>query len=72
LSGGYQTVKYIASVSVPGSREDDFYSLSARLSRTFLKRGTIAVVYQLSKDDSTLQGFSFTSHQVGFQIGYRY
>ncbi len=73
VSGGYQTVKYVSSASTPGSnREDDFYSFSARLSRAFLKRGTIAVVYQLSKDDSSLAGYSFTSHQVGFQIGYRY
>jgi hypothetical protein len=73
LSGGYQTVKYVSSVSAPGSnRADNFYSLSARLSRAFLKRGTIAVLYQLNKDDSSLAGYSFTSHQVGFQIGYRY
>jgi hypothetical protein len=73
LSGGYQTIKYVSSVSTPGAtREDDFYSLSARLSHAFLKRGTFAVVYQLSKDDSSLPGYSFTSHQVGFQIGYRY
>ena len=73
LSGGYQAVKYISSVSTPGpNREDDFYSFSARLSRAFLKRGTVAVVYQLSKDDSSFADYSFTSHQVGFQIGYRY
>jgi hypothetical protein len=76
LSGGYQAVKYVStSTSIPNpipNREDDFYSFSARLSRTFLKRGTVAVVYQLSKDDSSLPGYSFTSHQIGFQIGYRY
>jgi len=73
LSGGYQAVKYIASASAPGpGRQDNFYSLNARLSRTFLKRGTIAVLYQLGKDDSSLPGYSFTSHQVGFQIGFRY
>lgn len=73
LSAGYQAVKYVASAGAPGSsRDDDFYSFSARLSRTFLKRGTVAVLYQFSKDDSNQSGYSFNSNQVGFQIGFRY
>jgi hypothetical protein len=73
LNGGYQMVKYISSVNTSGSnREDKFYSFGARLSRAFLKRGTIAVLYQISKDDSSQAGYSFTSHQVGFQIGFSY
>jgi hypothetical protein len=73
LSGGYQTVKYISSVSASGSnREDKLYSFGARLSRAFLQRGTIAVLYQISRDDSSQAGYSFTSHQVGFQIGFNY
>ncbi len=71
LSGGCQLVKY---VNTGGSNrgEDNFYSFNARLSRVFLKRGTIAVLYQISKDDSSQPGYSFTSHQVGFQIGYNF
>jgi hypothetical protein len=42
------------------------------LSCAFLKRGTIAGLDQLSKDNSSLPGYSLTSHQVGFQIGYSY
>ncbi len=73
LNGGYQLVKYVSSVSSAGSnREDDYYFLNAQLGRTFLKRGTIAVIYQISRDDSSQPGYSFTSHQVGFQIGYSY
>jgi hypothetical protein len=73
LSGGYQLVKYVSSVNTSSpNREDDIYSFNVRLSRAFLKRGTIAVLYQLSKDNSSLPGYSFTSHQVGFQIGYSY
>ena len=73
LNGGYQLAKYVSSVNTSNSnREDDFYSFNVRLSRVFLKRGTIAVLYQLSKDNSSLPGYSFTSHQVGFQIGYTY
>jgi hypothetical protein len=73
LSGSYQAVKYVASASAPASsRDDKYYSFNARLSRTFLKRGTIAVIYQYSKDNSSLAGYSFNSNQVGFQIGFRY
>jgi len=73
LSGGYQLVKYVSSVNTTGSnREDDYYTFNARLSRAFLKRGTIAVLYQLSRDNSNQPGYSFTSHQVGFEIGYSY
>jgi hypothetical protein len=73
LNGGYQMVKYVSSVNTSGSnRRDDYCFLNAQLNRVFLKRGTIAVLYQISKDDSSLPGYSFTSHQVGFQIGYSY
>jgi hypothetical protein len=72
LSGGYQAVKYISSSSSVASRKDDYDYLNAQLSYAFLKRGTIAVFYQISRDDSSVQGYSFTSHQVGFSIGFRY
>ncbi len=73
LSGGYQLVKYVSSVNAPASnREDDLYTFNAQLSRTFLKRGSLALLYQLSKDNSNQPGYSFTSHQVGFRIGYTY
>jgi hypothetical protein len=73
LSGSYQTVKYISSLNTSASnRKDDYDYLHAQLSRAFLKRGTIAVFYQISRDDSSLAGYSFTSHQVGFSIGFRY
>lgn len=73
LNGGYQLIKYVSSVNASGpSREDDYCSFNARLSRAFLKRGTFAVLYQFSKDNSSLSGYSLTSHQVGFQIGFSY
>ena len=73
LNGSYQLVKYVSSTSTGGSnREDDYSFLNAQLSRTFLKRGNIAVIYQISRDDSSVPGYSFTSQQVGFQIGYSY
>ena len=74
LSGAYQFVKYVSSSNISGSssRNDDISSLNASLSRAFLKRGTFSVFYQISRDDSSQQGYSFTSHQVGFQVGFTY
>jgi hypothetical protein len=71
LSGGYQMVKYI-SVNSVSNRKDDYDYLNAQLSWVFLKRGAIAVFYQVNKDKSSQTVYSFTSHQVGFRIGYSY
>ena len=73
LGGGYQDTKYVSSVNgAPSNRTDDYYYFNTRLSTAFLKRGTVAVFYQLNSDSSTQSGFSFTSHQVGFEIGFAY
>jgi hypothetical protein len=73
LAGGYHNVKYVAASSAAGTqRTDDYYTFSARLSCPFLKRGTAAVFYQYSDNSSTTPGFTFTSNQVGFEVGYRF
>ncbi len=73
LSGGYQNIKYVNSgVNAAPNRTDDYYFINTRLSTSFLKRGTVAIFYQISSDSSTAAGFGFTSHQVGFEIGFAY
>jgi hypothetical protein len=75
LGGGYHNSRYHTSstVGTPSrTGTDESFSLSARLSTTFLKRGTIAGFYQYSDNSATQSGFSFTSHQVGIELGYRY
>ncbi len=73
LGGGYQTVRYVASASgIAASREDNYYSLNARLSTSFLKRGTIAALYQFSRNSSNTAGFGYSSNQVGLEVGYRF
>jgi hypothetical protein len=72
LSGGYQTVKYVSSNTSASNRTDDYDFFNVSLSSSFLKRGTIAVFYQIGKDNSSQAVYNFTTHQVGFQIGYRY
>ena len=76
-----------SSASVSAGRHDDYYSFSARLSCPLLKRGTVSVFCQHSENSSRQNGYdqfyqyniplsqsaySYTSTQVGFEIGWRY
>jgi hypothetical protein len=72
LSGGYHTVKYVGTDASGTGRRDDYYTFDVRLSCPFLKRGTAAVFYQFSDNSSTAPGFTFSSNQVGFEVGYRF
>jgi hypothetical protein len=73
LGGGYQSIKYVDSENsgLP-NRKDDYLFFNTRLSASFLKRGTVAVFYQINDDSSSLTGYGFSSHQVGFEIGFAY
>ncbi len=74
VGGGYNRVRYVASTpGVSPNRTDDYYFFSSRLSWRFLKRGTVAVFYQYSDNSSSSEsGFTFSSNQVGLELGYRY
>ena len=93
LNGSYSTTKYLSSTSLANQigygagRSDDSYSFNARLSCPLLKRGTVSVFYQYSKNSSSQTGylqyyqtqfllsqsaFAYTSSQIGIEIGYRY
>jgi hypothetical protein len=73
LNAGYNMTKYVASANaVSANPDNDYYTFSARLSRSFLKRGTLALVCQYSKNCSTEPGFTYSSSQVGVEIGYKY
>jgi len=74
MGGGYSQIKYVDSENTTSTddRTDDYYFFTVRLSYPFLKRGRFAVLYQYSDDSSSEPGFSYTSNQVGFELGYRY
>jgi len=73
LSGGYQNIKYVNSgTGASSTRTDDYYYFNTRLSTAFLKRGTVAIFYQFNDNASTQPGYGFSSHQVGFEIGFAY
>lgn len=73
ISGGYQRIKYVDSeISGSSSRKDNYYFFNTRLSTSFLKRGTVAIFYQINDDASSMPGFGFLSHQCGFEVGFTY
>ncbi len=73
LSGGYSTVNYVATTSGASTgRTDDTYSFSANLSHSLTKRGTISASYSYSENRSGVTGFSYSSNQIGVQVGYQF
>jgi uncharacterized protein (PEP-CTERM system associated) len=72
LDGGYHIVTYVATGTAATDRKDDYYTFNARLGCPFLKRGTVAVFYQYSDNSSTVENFTYSSSQVGFEVGYRF
>jgi hypothetical protein len=66
-------VHYLSTVSADQTvRADHDQIINLRLGTTFLRRGTIAALYQRSRNVSSLAGYGFVSNQVGFEIAYRY
>ena len=73
LSGGYATTDYTATTSgVSAGRTDDTYSFSANLSHSLTKRGTISASYSYGENRSGATGFSYSSEQIGVQVGYQF
>lgn len=80
LGSGYTSSKYTASLAgFSAGRNDHTYNFTARLTSPFIKRGTISVFYDYSKNSSSQNGFAantsafaYSSSQIGFEIGFRY
>lgn len=69
----WQKARYVGSgVGIATAREDESHSLNLRLQSAILRRGTVAVFYQRTRNASNQPGFSFTSNQVGLEIGFRF
>jgi hypothetical protein len=83
LSGGvtYSHTDYTTTFGPLSTlREDDNYSIYARLSRTVFKRGNVALTYSYGDNQSmqrdftgvTRHDYSYRSSQVGFEAGFAY
>jgi hypothetical protein len=53
-------------------RTDKYYTLTARLGHSFLKRGNVSIFYQYNSDNSTAPGYSFAGNQFGGEVSYSF
>ena len=72
LSGNYSTEDFLSTTADVTDRTDDAYSVNARLSCPFLKRGTFGLTWQYSHNQSTESGLTYGTTQLGFDVGYSY
>jgi hypothetical protein len=73
LSGSYGHVDYTSSL--PGLTPlggYDYWTFNTRLSYPIISRGSIAAVYQFSKNNSSDPGLSFTLNQVSLELTYSF
>ena len=75
LSAGFgnDDTDYVATLAETDQvRHDTEITYNGRLSWTFLRRGTLALLYNSTRDRATVAGYGFTSNQVGLEATYRY
>ena len=72
LSGNYSEEDFLSTLAAISTRTDDNYSVNARLSCPFLKRGTLGLTWQYSHNQSTVSGLTYGTTQLGFDVGYSY
>ena len=53
-------------------RYDKYYSFNCRLSTPLSRRGSFTVLYQHNDNSSQDTGYSFTSHQIGCELEFRF
>ena len=73
LLAGYRTSDYQSSSgSIVADRTDETSHLGLTLGTAFLQRGSISIGYRYLKNDSSEEGFGFTSNQYTLNVGYRF
>jgi Putative beta-barrel porin 2 len=72
LNGGYELSQFIVQGDTTASRTDNDYYIGARLSHSFLQRGTASLFYQYTDAQSTAAGFSYRSPQYGVELEYAF
>lgn len=72
-SVGQNNADYLENTTASSAgRNDKILTYNLRLTWSFLQRGTLAVLYQWNRNESTASAFGFSSHQVGLELRYRY
>lgn len=68
----HDTEFLFTSVGESLNREDRARTMDVRVTTQILHHGSISIFYQLGKNRSSEQGFTFTNHQAGTEIAYRF
>jgi hypothetical protein len=72
-TAGYVKSTYLSETDALNvDRDDNAQMYGLRLSTTFLRRGTLTVLYNRTQNSSSQTGFGFSSSQLGFEVGFRY
>jgi Putative beta-barrel porin 2 len=73
VSGAYAWTTYVAAADATTvNSPTDYYSVNVQLSTTVLKRGSVAVFYSYSQNITDQAGLSYSSNQIGFNVGYSF
>jgi hypothetical protein len=75
LSAGitHESTSYTSTdLGLANTRDDTINSYTVSLATSLFRRANINVQFERSRDASNVPGFSFSSTQVGFGVGYRY
>ena len=73
MTFGYNAEDYKTSIlQYSINRTDTSYSFNARLSHNLMRRGTWALTYQVTDNQSNQQGFGYTSTLYGLELSYKY
>lgn len=73
VDAGYSDSTYNESITIASlSRDDNQYTFTVALRHPFLKRGSVSVSYQYQDNQSNTAGFSYSTSQIGLQVGYSY
>lgn len=72
-SANWNKIHYIATgLTTIGDRHDTERSLGLHLSTPFVGQGLMTVSYDHGNNRSTIPGYTFSSHQVAFEVSYRF
>lgn len=72
-SVNWNKIRYIATgLTTIGDRLDTERSIGVHLSTPFIGQGLMTVSYEHGNNRSTVPGYTFSSHQVAFEVSYRF
>ncbi len=73
VGGSYDWSSYTsAAAGASANSSADYYSVNVSVNTTVFKRVSASIFYSYSDNITSQAGLGFSSHQIGFNIGYQY